>query len=221
MAFSRYFVVLLPALVSCASLGLATLAAPPAGLPHRLVLATAVLVVALLWHDAFLSLDPGGVLRGSRETSDFRRLVLETEDEGPRFSPRPQHFRTARQLLVNAGRLGPDPNPWRDSAELTGLLRTHRAPQFIVLAETGGARSVQRRIAPALKSAESGGYRCRRRLREFPHLRLYTCELHHASFGEGRITHLFGSGEKISIAVKFEGLGPRILDPRLAPIEPV
>jgi DNA helicase-2/ATP-dependent DNA helicase PcrA len=45
--------------------------------------------------------------------------------------------------------------------------------------------------------------------------------LHHASFGEGSVTHLFGSGEKISIAVKFEGMGPKILDPRLAPIEPL
>ncbi len=43
----------------------------------------------------------------------------------------------------------------------------------------------------------------------------------HSSFGEGQVTHLFGSGEKTSIAVKFEGMGPKILDPRLAPIEPV
>jgi DNA helicase-2/ATP-dependent DNA helicase PcrA len=43
----------------------------------------------------------------------------------------------------------------------------------------------------------------------------------HSSFGEGQVTHLFGSGEKISIAVKFEGMGPKILDPRLAPIEPL
>jgi DNA helicase-2/ATP-dependent DNA helicase PcrA len=45
--------------------------------------------------------------------------------------------------------------------------------------------------------------------------------LRHSSFGEGHVTHLFGSGEKISIAVKFEGMGPKILDPRLAPIEPL
>jgi DNA helicase-2/ATP-dependent DNA helicase PcrA len=43
----------------------------------------------------------------------------------------------------------------------------------------------------------------------------------HSSFGEGIVTHLFGSGEKISIAVKFEGMGPKILDPRLAPIQPL
>jgi DNA helicase-2/ATP-dependent DNA helicase PcrA len=41
----------------------------------------------------------------------------------------------------------------------------------------------------------------------------------HSSFGEGHVTHLFGSGEKVSIAVKFEGMGPKILDPRLAPIQ--
>ena len=41
----------------------------------------------------------------------------------------------------------------------------------------------------------------------------------HSSFGVGEVTHTFGSGEKVSIAVKFSGMGPKILDPRLAPIE--
>ena len=45
--------------------------------------------------------------------------------------------------------------------------------------------------------------------------------LRHSSFGEGQVSHLFGSGEKVSIAVKFQGMGPKILDPRLAPIEPI
>jgi DNA helicase-2/ATP-dependent DNA helicase PcrA len=45
--------------------------------------------------------------------------------------------------------------------------------------------------------------------------------LRHASFGEGLVTHLFGSGEKVSIAVKFAAMPPKILDPRLAPIEPM
>ena len=43
----------------------------------------------------------------------------------------------------------------------------------------------------------------------------------HTTFGEGKVTHIFGSGEKISIAIKFSGMGPKILDPRLAPIEPL
>jgi DNA helicase-2/ATP-dependent DNA helicase PcrA len=45
--------------------------------------------------------------------------------------------------------------------------------------------------------------------------------LQHDRFGEGRVTHLFGSGEKISLAVRFEGMAPKILDPRLAPIRPL
>ncbi len=41
----------------------------------------------------------------------------------------------------------------------------------------------------------------------------------HNSFGEGHITHTFGVGEKMSLAIKFKGMSPKILDPRLAPIE--
>ena len=41
----------------------------------------------------------------------------------------------------------------------------------------------------------------------------------HQTFGEGKITHIFGDGIKQSIAVKFSGMSPKILDPRLAPIE--
>ncbi len=41
----------------------------------------------------------------------------------------------------------------------------------------------------------------------------------HSAFGKGKVTHIFGSGQKISLAVKFKDLSPKILDPRLAPIQ--
>ncbi len=41
----------------------------------------------------------------------------------------------------------------------------------------------------------------------------------HSAFGEGKITHIFGKNEKISLAIKFNGMSPKILDPRLAPIK--
>tara|TARA_Y100001968_G_scaffold332316_1_gene390036 strand:+ start:356 stop:2758 length:2403 start_codon:yes stop_codon:yes gene_type:complete len=44
-------------------------------------------------------------------------------------------------------------------------------------------------------------------------------ELIHSKFGKGEIIHIFGSGEKVSIAVKFGDKGSKILDPRLAPIK--
>ncbi len=43
----------------------------------------------------------------------------------------------------------------------------------------------------------------------------------HSIFGEGKVTHVFGSGEKISIAIKFAGMSPKILDPRLAPLKSI
>ncbi|TGG91580.1 MAG: AAA family ATPase [Aphanocapsa feldmannii 277cV] len=45
--------------------------------------------------------------------------------------------------------------------------------------------------------------------------------LAHASFGVGVVTHHLGRGERSSIAVRFEGMGTKILDPRLAPIQPL
>jgi DNA helicase-2/ATP-dependent DNA helicase PcrA len=41
----------------------------------------------------------------------------------------------------------------------------------------------------------------------------------HDTFGTGEVTHVFGSGNKISIAVKFPGIGQKILDPTRATLQ--
>ena len=43
----------------------------------------------------------------------------------------------------------------------------------------------------------------------------------HDTFGTGEVTHIFGSGNKLSIAVKFPGLGQKILDPTRATLQRV
>ncbi|MDB9313321.1 DNA helicase PcrA [Spirulina sp. CS-785/01] len=43
----------------------------------------------------------------------------------------------------------------------------------------------------------------------------------HNTFGEGEVTHIFGKGKKVSVAVKFAELGQKILDPKVAPMEKV
>jgi Superfamily I DNA and RNA helicases len=44
--------------------------------------------------------------------------------------------------------------------------------------------------------------------------------LQHPQFGQGQITHVFGSGERITLAVRFPAIGQqKILDPRIAPIQ--
>lgn len=41
----------------------------------------------------------------------------------------------------------------------------------------------------------------------------------HKSFGIGEITHIFGSGNKISLAIKFPSLGQKIIDPKIAQLQ--
>lgn len=43
----------------------------------------------------------------------------------------------------------------------------------------------------------------------------------HKTFGIGNITHVFGDGKKISVAIKFDQLGQKIIDPRVAQLQKV
>jgi DNA helicase-2/ATP-dependent DNA helicase PcrA len=43
----------------------------------------------------------------------------------------------------------------------------------------------------------------------------------HPSFGRGNITHIFGSGSKISVAIMFPGIGQKIFDPKMAKLQRV
>lgn len=43
----------------------------------------------------------------------------------------------------------------------------------------------------------------------------------HQTFGLGEITHIFGSGSKTSVAIKFSNLGQKIIDPKIAPMQRV
>ncbi|WGV25505.1 DNA helicase PcrA [Halotia branconii] len=43
----------------------------------------------------------------------------------------------------------------------------------------------------------------------------------HKTFGIGEITHVFGEGNKVSVAIKFSNLGQKIIDPRVAQLQKV
>ncbi|MEL6855798.1 MAG: hypothetical protein AAFO83_11925, partial [Cyanobacteria bacterium J06607_13] len=36
----------------------------------------------------------------------------------------------------------------------------------------------------------------------------------HKAFGSGKVTHIFGAGNKICLAIHFPGIGKKIIDPR-------
>ena len=46
-------------------------------------------------------------------------------------------------------------------------------------------------------------------------------KIRHQSFGLGEITHIFGKGTKISLAVKFAHLGQKILDPQITNLQKI
>ncbi len=41
----------------------------------------------------------------------------------------------------------------------------------------------------------------------------------HDTFGEGSVTHVLGSGNKINLAIEFPGIGRKIIDPRITQLE--
>jgi DNA helicase-2/ATP-dependent DNA helicase PcrA len=43
----------------------------------------------------------------------------------------------------------------------------------------------------------------------------------HRSFGTGQVTHIFGAGNKACLAIKFPGVGQKIIDPKLTPLQKV
>jgi DNA helicase II / ATP-dependent DNA helicase PcrA len=43
--------------------------------------------------------------------------------------------------------------------------------------------------------------------------------VNHKAFGEGKVTHIFGAGNKICLAIHFPGIGKKIIDPRTTTIE--
>ncbi|MBE9181051.1 DNA helicase PcrA [Oculatella sp. LEGE 06141] len=45
--------------------------------------------------------------------------------------------------------------------------------------------------------------------------------VHHKAFGAGQVTHIFGAGNKICLAIKFPGIGQKIVDPKITPLQRV
>ncbi|WP_263975553.1 hypothetical protein [Leptolyngbya sp. 7M] len=43
----------------------------------------------------------------------------------------------------------------------------------------------------------------------------------HRAFGAGEVTHIFGAGNKICLAIKFPSLGRKIIDPKITPLQRV
>jgi hypothetical protein len=174
IAFSRYFVVFLPAFipwlaVQGASLSLTRLGQKVAGL---------VLVLLLLswWWHAFAELDPGVRHLGSREGDQFQLISRFLAGQPYRFSRRERLFNLSDRMEVEAGRINSPSSVWGDASALEQLLSQSSPPHMIWLADSGDLEGVLPRMQPMLRRVNAQGYRCVKIFPNLTYAQIWRCE---------------------------------------------
>ena len=181
LAFSRYFVVLLPALLPWIGVRVAPLCLKPLALRALLVLAA--LTLALWWHQAFLGLQGQGL--GARESDQFRAISQITAGAQDRFSPRPRLMNLSDQMELAAGRIPPDPSPWGDGDALRQRLAQvpfepqqlapEHGPSELWLAASGPDPVTRRRLRSLQQQVDRRGYVCQQHQSQPVFSRLVHC----------------------------------------------
>ncbi len=92
-------------------------------------------------------------------------------------------------------------------------------PEFIA----GSARKTKAGKTAASALSKNSSASSSRRFQQSQNLQLIDWKagdkVVHPAFGMGEITHVLGEGEKINLAIKFSGLGRKIIDPRNAKLQ--
>ena len=156
MAFSRYFVVLLPSVIPW-------LAATGAQLPlnrrgDMLAVMFSAIVLVLWWQQSFLGIT--AVLGGSRESDNFRAVSLLTANQQERYSPRPRLLQFSDQVQLASGRLDVHPSPWGGPYDLNRRLQQRPLPKEMWLATSGPEQMLQKGLLPLESEALQAGFSC-------------------------------------------------------------
>ena len=171
LAFSRYFVVLLPAVLPWLAVQVAALQ------PNRFgrLLMAAVLAAFLLswWGPGFAELDPAA--GGMREQDQFRLISQRTDGLEERYAVRPRLLDLSDRMELAMGRINPPVRPWGDHRALAARLETPPLPSDLWLAGSGPPQVLEQRLRPLLQRAEQAGYRCEDRSRDLTHATVLQC----------------------------------------------
>ena len=173
LAFSRYFVVLIPALVPV----LAVLFGDAQLNRGGRLLAGAVLVIVLSswWGPGFAELDPG--LGRVREQDQFRMVSQQTDGFSERFSPRARLLNLSDRMEQEMGRISSPVAAWGDHRALRQRLLITPEPAVIWLASSGPEQALRRKLNPLQQEVEQVGYRCVDRSKGLSHGRILQCQL--------------------------------------------
>ena len=160
LAFSRYFVVLLPALIPWLAVRLSALPLTQRG-RGLVVLAALALVLSWWWH-SFRELDPAVNGHGAREADQFQLVSRALAEEPHRFSRRERLFNLSDRMEVAAGRMAEPANVWGGASELDQLLALADLPSQLWLADSGDAEGSRPRLKALRQRAEAAGYHCQK-----------------------------------------------------------
>jgi hypothetical protein len=173
LAFSRYFVVLIPALVPLVAV---LLGAAQLNRGGRLFAGVVLMIViASWWGPGFAELDPG--LGGVREQDQFRMVSRQTDGLSERYSPRARLLNLSDRMEQQMGRISTPMTAWGDHSALRQRLLITPHPAVIWLASSGPEQALQRKLNPLQQEVEQVGYRCVDRSEGLSHGRILQCQL--------------------------------------------
>ena len=171
MAFSRYFVVLLPAVLPVLAVQIGALELNRCGRGFGLVVLALMLIS--WWGPGFSELDAG--VAGVREQDQFRLISQRTSGLDERYSPRQRLFNLSDRMEVAMGRIPSPPMPWGGKADLKQRLLEQDPPQQLWLASSGPPQAMERKLKPLLARVEQAGFRCEPQAKDLTHARLLRC----------------------------------------------
>ena len=171
MAFSRYFVVLLPAVVPALAVQIGALELNRFGRGCCLVVLG--LLLASWWGPGFTELDPpvGGV----REQDQFRLISQRTSGQEERYSPRARLLNLSDRMEVAMGRIPVPSSPWGGEEALKQRLQAQDPPSQLWLASSGPPLAMARKLQPLQSLADQAGFRCEPQANDLTHARLLRC----------------------------------------------
>ena len=171
MAFSRYFVVLLPAVVPVVAVQIGGLKLNRLGRGCGLVVL--VLLLVSWWGPGFSELDAG--VDGVREQDQFRLISQRTSGLADRYSPRERLFNLSDRMEAAMGRIPLPSSPWGGKEDLKQRLQGQDPPPQLWLASSGPAQAMERKLEPLQSRVERAGFRCEREATDLTHARLLRC----------------------------------------------
>ena len=171
MAFSRYFVVLLPAVVPVLAVQIGALELNRLG--RGCCLVVLALLLASWWGHGFTELD-GGV-GGVREQDQFRLISQRTSGLEERYSPRARLFNLSDRMEVAMGRIPGPSAPWGGKSALRQRLQEKDQPNQLWLASSGPPLAMESKLKLLQSLAEQAGYRCEPQATDLTHAQLLHC----------------------------------------------